>query len=163
MDVLANGKVLYAHVAASPNNKLVLIGSTGYGVVGDCLTGQAAPTTTAMPTAVLTHSSGKVLVAWGSTTPTSNFVYSYPVDQTSNAFGTPVAAFNDGGVFVNGPSALAEDAISTDVYVANALSTMNTIERFSFDATTQTLKSKNMHFGPNIYTRCVAAMKAIRE
>lgn len=163
LDTLSNGKILLSHAAATPNNKLILISKSGYATTADCLNTQAAPTTTAMPTAVLTHSSGKVLVSWGSTTAASNFVYSYPVNATTNAFGTPVAAFSDNGVLVNGPTAMTEDAFNGDVYVANGLSTMNTIERFSFDSTAGTLTSKSVRFGPNIYTRCVSAMKAIRE
>lgn len=161
--MLSNGKVLFSHAAATPNNKLVLISSTGYATTADCLGTQAAPTTTAMPTAVLAHSSGKVLVSWGSTTAASNFVYSYPVNATTNAFGTPVAAYSDNGVLVNGPTTLAEDPLNGDVYVANGLSTMNTIERFSFDSTAGTLTPRSIRFGPNLYTRCVSAMKAIRE
>ncbi len=163
LDTLANGKVIYANSAATPNNKLVLITPAGYVGTADCLASQAAPTTTALPTAVLTHSSGKLLAAYGSTTAASNFIYSYPINMTTNAFGTAVAAFSDSGVLVNGPSALAEDAYNGDVYVANALSTMNTIERFSFDPAAGTLTSRSVRMGPSIYTRCVSAMKAIRE
>jgi len=163
IETLPNGKVVFAHSAATPNNKIDLISSTGYATSADCLSNQVAPTTLAMPTALLAHSSGQLLAAYGSTTAASNFIYSYPINQTTNSFGTAVAAYNDSGVIVNGPSAMAEDLATGDVFVANALSTLNTIERFSLNTSTGVLTSRSQHFGPSVYTRCVSAMKVIKE
>jgi hypothetical protein len=163
LDVLSNGKVIFTHSAASPNNKFELISASGYSATTDCLGSQAAPTTLAMPTAVLVHSSGKVLVAYGSMTPASNFVYTYPINATTNVISTAISAYSDSGILVNGPSALAEDQNSTDVFVANALSTMNTIERFSYNSTTGILTPASGRLGPNVYTKCVSAMKVIKN
>lgn len=158
-----SGKVIFAHAAATPNNKVDVISATGYNLTTDCLGGVAVANTLALPSALLLHSSGRLLVATGSTTAASNIIYSYPYNDTTSALGTAVSAYADSGVLINGPSALTEDPVNADVYVANALSTMNTIERFSYDPTAQTLTSRGQRLGPSVYTRCVSAMKAVRE
>jgi hypothetical protein len=164
IETLPNGKVIFAHSAASPNNKLDLVVAAGYAAAPDCLATQAAPDTFGMPTAIIVHSTGNVLVAYGSTTAASNYVYAYPINQTTNVIGTPIASFKDSGVVLNGSSALAEDPNTTDVFVANALSSLNTIERFSYVPATGILTNiPSKRIGPNVYTRCVAAMKAIKE
>lgn len=161
---LPNGKILFAHSAATPNNKLALISSTGYATTADCLTSQAAPNTTAMPSALLFHSSGKLLAAYGSSTASSNFVYAYDVDMIANTISNPTAAFNDAST-VNGPSAIAEDPTTGEVYVANGNQNFNTIEKFTFDPTTKLLSRVpgQPFLGSQIYTRCVSDMKVLTE
>jgi hypothetical protein len=159
VSTLSNGKILYTHAAATPNNKFGIISSTGYAAAGDCLASQAAPTTTALPTASLVLPSGNVLVSYGSTTAASNFIYSYDINVSTNAISNVTAAYTD-FANVDGPSAMALDPETGDVFVANALNTYNTIERFSYDGTTQLLTKEGStpYIPANVYTRCVSAM-----
>lgn len=156
---LSNGKIIFSHAAATPNNKIGIIASTGYSTTADCLSVQAAPTTTAMPTAVLVHSSGKIITAWGSTTSASNFIYSYDLDATTNTWSNPVASYTDFSI-VNGISAIVEDKGTGDVYVANGASTHNNIERFKFDSTTKVLTRVGVvpYIGTSLFTKCVSSM-----
>lgn len=157
--VFPNGKILYSHAAATPNNKIALISSAGYAVAGDCLAAQGGPTTVALPTGVLIHSSGKTLVSYGSTTSASNFIYSYDVNSTANTISNALSAFYDPAV-VNGPSAMTEDPYTQYIYVANGLSTSNTIERFSLNPNgTLTRLSSKPFVGNSLYTRCISALK----
>jgi hypothetical protein len=161
---LPNGKILYTHANTSPNNKTVLIGANGYTAAGDCLSSQAAPVTTSLPTASLLHSSGKLLIAYGSTTATSNSIYSYDLNQTTNAFSGATLAYTDYGI-VNGPSAMAEDPVTGDVYVANATSTFNTIEKFTFNSSTGVLtRATTLPFVQNsVFSRCVTGMAVMEK
>ena len=131
-------KIVYTHAAATPNNKMVVISATGYAAAVNCLGVQAAPSTTALPTRALFHSSGKLLVAYGSTTAASNFIYSYDFNGTTGAISNATAVYDDGGVTINGPSSMAEDTDNN-----------NAMTRF---------------IGPafitySVYTRCVADMR----
>jgi hypothetical protein len=157
----SSGKIVYTHAAASPNNKIGVIKSTGYTAAADCLSGTAAPTTTALPTRAMFHSSGKLLVSFGSTTLTSNFIYSYDFNETTGAISNPVSVFDDNSI-VNGPSAIAEDPDTGDIFVANVTSTFNTIERFTFSNNTMTRVSGNTFIPYQIYTRCVADLKVMK-
>ncbi len=160
----STGRVLFGHQAASPNNHIGFVAATGYqGNAADCLptTKIAAPTATAIVTHFLLHSSGKLLVSYGSTTAASNFVYAYDFDETNGASpmtGATQAYFNS--TYVNGASAMAEDTQTGNVFVANALSTLNTIEKFSFNSTTKTLTrvGSSPFIGSQLFTRCVADM-----
>lgn len=160
VDMLSNGKVIYIHATASPNNKIVLIASGGYTVAGDCLGSQAAPTTTALPTGLIQHPSGKWLVSYGSTTAASNLIYSYDINETTNVFSNASSAFFDTSV-VNGPSAIAVNPDTGTVFVANALSTFNTIEAFTLNGSTLSRLGTAPFAGPNIYTRCVSSMQVL--
>jgi hypothetical protein len=158
---LANGKLIFAHAGTTPDNKLGIISANGYGSASDCLNGTsiAAPTTTALPTSMILHSSGKLLVAYGSTTVASNSIYAYDVDATANTVTLPVNAYSNTGI-INGPSAIVEDPTTRAVYVANALSTMNTIEKFTFDSTSKTLTrvGSSPFINSNLFTRCINSM-----
>ncbi len=160
--VYPNGKTLYAHAAASPNNKLGLISSTGYASSADCLAASAAPTTTALPTKILVHSSGDTLVSYGSTTAASNFIYSYNVNSLTNTITSPAPAWTDYTI-VNGPTTMTEDPSTGNVFVANGTSTFQTIEQFSYDSTSKTLtRIGATPFMPaSIYTRCVTDMQVL--
>jgi hypothetical protein len=110
---LPDGKIVYAHSAATPNNKAAVISASGYAAAGNCLAAQAAPATTALPSAVAYHQlSGKLLVAYASTTSASSVVYSYDIDLTSGAISNPVAnlvaAWTDCGI-VYGASKMIVD------------------------------------------------------
>lgn len=157
---LSNGKIIFAHAAATPNNKIGVISTNGYSVAGDCLAATAAPVTTALPSALLVHSSGQLLVGYASTTLASNFIYAYDVNATSGAITGATQAFNNVGV-VYGPTAIAEDTETGDVYIANG--GFNSIEKFTYNSTTKQLSlSGSVSFVyPQIYSRCVAGMKVI--
>ncbi len=157
MTTLSNGKILYAHAAATPNNKFGVIAATGYSVSADCLSSQTAPSTTALPTGIMMHTSGKILVAYGSTTAGSNYVYSYDINPTTNAISNTAVAFSDSTI-INGPSAMALDSSSGNVYVANALSTSNTIEKFTYASGALTRVGTSPYIPSQIYTRCVTSM-----
>lgn len=159
--VHSSGKIVYTHAAATPNNRFGVISSTGYAAAPDCLSGTAGPTTTALPTRALFHSSGKLLISYGSTTAASNFIYSYDFNGTSGAVTNPVAVFNDNSI-VNGPSTMVEDPDSGDVFVANVTSTFNTIERFNFSSNLLTRVSGNTFIPYSVYTRCVSDMKVMK-
>lgn len=156
---LPNGKILFAHAAASPNNRIGIISQLGYATTADCLASVAAPATTALPTSLLVHTSGKLLVTFGSTTATSNFIYAYDVDATANTITGATAAYPTNTV-VNGPTAMTEDRTTAAVFVANGTSTFNTIEKFTFNASTKLLtRQGSVPFIPGgVFTRCVTGM-----
>ena len=158
----SNGKIVYTHAAATPNNKIGVVASNGYSVVGDCLSGTAGPTTTALPTKAIFHSSGKLLVAYGSTTLTSNFIYSYDFNATTGALSNATAVYSDNGAIVNGPSTMVEDPDTGDVFVANATSTYNTIEKFNFVSNSLVRASGATFIPYSAYTRCVSDMKVMQ-
>ena len=160
--VFPNGKILYSHAGASPNNKIGLISATGYATSSDCLTASAAPATTALPSKILILSSGDTLVAYGSTTTASNFVYSYNVDSIANTISGATPAWTDYTI-INGPSAMTQDSDTGDVFIANGNATFQTIEKFSYNSSTKLLtRIGSTPFMPaSIYTRCVTDMQAL--
>lgn len=160
--VLNNGKIVYAHAAATPNNKIGVISAAGYAAASDCLSAQTAPTTLAMPTSLVYHSSGKLLASYASTTAASNFVYAYDVSEVTGALTLPVSALNDISL-VNGPSAMAENPATGEVFIANGNSSFNTVERFTFNPASKTLtRVGSLPFlAPQAYTRCIADMKVL--
>ena len=161
IDTLSNGKIIFTHASAAPNNRLNLVSSSGYTSAADCLAGTAITPTTALPTAVIVHSSGKVLVATGSTTAGSNLIQTYPVNATTNAIGAATTSFADESI-VNGPTAMVEEPVTTDVFVANGSG--STIERFKYDSTTSLMTQiPSLRISDFAYTRCVSAMKVIKE
>jgi hypothetical protein len=154
---LPGGKLVLAHAAATPNNKLMMVSAGGYAVAGDCLTTVAAPITTSLPSALLQHSSGKLIAAWGSSTLSSNLITGYDVTPASSTINGAVSAYTNTAV-INGPSALAEDVSTGTVYVANGV--YSNIEKFSFDSSSKTLtRVGNTPFIPSsVYTKCISGM-----
>jgi len=161
MAVHSSGKIVYTHAAATPNNKLGVISTTGYATAADCLASQAAPTTTALPTRALFHPDGKLLVSYGSATIASNFIYSYDFNGSTGALSNATAVFSDGGTLINGPSTMTVDPDSTDLFVANVTSTYNTVERFSFANNVLTRVGTQPFIPYGIYTRCISDMKVM--
>lgn len=127
-----SGNIFMLHAAASPNNQINIISSTGYVSAADCLGVAEGPTANHYPTAILYHSSGKMLVAYANTTGPIHQIYQY--DVTATTMTNPVVAYNDRFV-VQGPVSMAELADKT-VLVASGASTFNTVEHFSYDTTT---------------------------
>lgn len=156
---LPSGKIVFVHANTSPNKKIAVISSSGYSGAGSCLAGVTIPTTTAMPTAVLREQgSSHVLVAAGSSTPSSNFIQSYLVNDSTGAISAPVAAWTDYG-YVSAPSVMIQDQSTAAIYVANARSTFNSVERFTYNPTSRTLERNDPTFLKNsLYTRCIAGL-----
>jgi hypothetical protein len=156
---LSGGKLLFSHAAASPNNKIGMISSTGYLAAPDCLTTQAAPFTTSLPTSMLMHSSGKLLVAFGSTTSASNVIMSYTVSESGNSISGATTAYSNQSVVI-GPSAMTEDTATGIVYIASATVGAESINAFSFDSSSGVLtRIGSTPFIPqNQYIRCVSGM-----
>jgi hypothetical protein len=144
------------HAAATPNNKIGLIKSTGYSVVGDCLSALAGPTVNHYPTAGILLSTGRLLVAYSNTTGPVNEIYTYPISATTISAGT--SAFNNVSV-LSGVTAMAEMP-DGKLLVASATSTFNTIEQFTYDTTTNTLArvGSSAFIPSSIYTRSISAL-----
>lgn len=154
IELPTSGKLLFTHAAATPNNRLGMLSADGT----TCLTGTAGPITTSLPTDLMLHSSGRLLVAYGSATAASNVIYSYVVDETLNTL-TPYQSYTN-SAFVNGPTRMAEDPVTGDVYIANGASTLNNIEKFNYNSTTMAL-TRPMNY-PFIQfsgsTKCISGM-----
>ena len=154
IELPSSGKLLFTHAGATPNNRIGMLSADGT----TCLTGSAGPLTTSLPTDIMQHSSGRVLVAYGSATAASNLIYSYVIDETLDTFTGSLSYSNSS--FVNGPTRMAEDPETGDVYIANGTSTLNNIEKFSYNSTTMALtRTQNYPFiqysGP---TKCISGM-----
>jgi hypothetical protein len=152
------GKILMAH-AGTGAARLALISAAGYAATGDCLAVAASPLATSMPTALLQHPSGDILVAYGNPLSSGNFIYSYRVNETTNTISAGTVAYSNSSV-VMGPSAMAVDPSTGDVFVANAASTFNSIEKFTYDSTTQKLtRVGSLPFvQQQLATRCVSGL-----
>ncbi len=152
------GKILLAH-AGTGASRLAMISANGYAATTDCLATIAAPVATAMPTAMVRHPSGDVLVAYGSATTSSNYIYSYKVNETTNVINSATLAYFEPSI-VMGASAMSVDPDTGDVFVANGANTFNSIEKFTYNATTQTLARVGSapHISPSVFTRCVSGL-----
>ncbi len=156
---MPDGKIIYAHAAATPNNKIGVITASGYSIAANCLASQAAPTTTALPTAVAYHQlSGKLLVAYASTVSASNVVYSYDYNTSSGAISNPIEAWNDFAI-VYGASEMIVDQSTGFIYIANGASTYNNIEKFSISNGVLTKVGTLPFINTGIYTRCIAGLE----
>lgn len=157
---LPNGKIVFTHAAVSPNNITGVIVNTGYSIAANCNAGQAAPVATALPTSALYEPlSGKLLVAYGSATTTSNLIYSYTINQTTGVISLPVVAWNDNSI-VLGPSRMSVDPTNGAVFVANGAATLNNIEKFTLDSAGVLTKVGTTPFiRTSVYTRCITSME----
>jgi hypothetical protein len=148
--------IVYLHAATSPNNKIGMIKPTGYSVAGDCLFATSGATANHFPTAALLHSSGKLLVAYSSSTGPVSEVYSYPITATDIGAGT--SAFNNPGVLY-GVTAMAE-LPNGHVLISSAASGFNSVDEFSYDPTTQALTrvGNAALILPNAYSRSISSL-----
>jgi len=174
MAQLGNGNIVYAHAAASPNNKLALISASGYATAGDCKAAQAAPQTTTYPTAMVYISSVKqLLVAYGGSTVTAgiNSIQVYDMDETANTFGTATAVYDLAGYPATYPyqlfgiSAMAFDPVDNSLYVTTTTSTAATavnyaIEKFTYNSTTKSMTRVGSlpFYNYGIDTKCISSM-----
>lgn len=156
-----NNNIIYTHAAASANNKTVMIKPNGYTIAGDCLssvTGTASANH--LPTgAVLYYNYGgasRLLVAYGNNTGFVHEIYTYPVSSTTISAGTS-AYMNTTNL--QGASAMAMLPDGT-VLVAMAASTLNSVQRFTYDTTLNTLSlaSGSTFIPTDLYTKSISAL-----
>ncbi|MEO5666545.1 MAG: hypothetical protein ABIR96_00655 [Bdellovibrionota bacterium] len=154
VELPATGKILFTHAGATPNNRLGLLSADGT----TCLTGIAGPVTTSLATDMLMHSSGNVLVAYGSTVAGSNMIYTYTVDETLNTI-SGIQSYSN-ATYINGPTRMAEDKVTGDVYIANGATALSNIEKFHFNTATKALtRAQNFpYIQLSGTTRCVSGM-----
>jgi len=171
---LGNGNLVYAHAAASPNNKLAIISASGYASAADCKATQAAPQTTTYPTAMVYISSVKqLLVAYGGAAVTTgiNSIQVYDMDETTNTFGAPTALYDLAGYPATYPyqlfgiSAMTFDPVDNSLYVATAITTATTavnyaIEKFTYNSTTKTMTRVGSapFYNYGIDTKCISSL-----
>ncbi|CAN5562220.1 hypothetical protein BH10BDE1_BH10BDE1_29090 [soil metagenome] len=158
--LLPNGKIVFTHAAATPNNLVGIISSTGYASAANCLSGTAAPTTTSLPTSSLyVPSAAKLLVAYGSSTATSNVIQSYDVDLAAGSLSNEVEAFNDQTI-VSGPTRMVQDASTGFIFVANGSSGLNNVEKFTLAGDGTLTKVGTVPFvTSSVYTRCITSLE----
>ena len=164
---LPNSKYIFAHAAATPNNRVVLINNTnGYSASADCSSAVAAPATTTYPTAMAyippatSPGSGFLLVAYSSSTANQDYIYAYDVNETTGAISGATKAYENPSV-LRGISAMTYDSSTGTIYVSNGSTTLaNSIEKFTFASSTKTMtRTGTVPFaGTSLYTKCITSM-----
>lgn len=170
----ANTNNRIQHVTSGPNghiiaiqpflaqNRIIMVNREGYNLSGDCKAIQAAPTTNHYPTALLYHTSGKLIVGYGHNVAGAPIheVYSYDVSDSAG-FSNAVTAWSNLSV-IQGASAIAEQVDDHSVLISSAAAGFNTIEKFTFDSTTGVLTRVGTTplIQPSVYTRSVSAILA---
>jgi hypothetical protein len=151
-----SGTIVYLHDAATPNNKIGLVKSSGYAVAADCLSSQTGPTVNHYPTAGIVLSTGRLLVAYSNTTGPVNEVYTYPISATAISAGT--SAFNNASVLA-GVTAFAEQS-DGKILVASGSSTYNTIDQFTYDTAANTLAhvGTTAYISASVYTKSISSL-----
>lgn len=157
VEIGPNGSVFMVHAAASTNNQTNIIASGGYFVAGDCLTAKDGATANHYPTTALYHTaSGDMLIAYGNNTGAVHQIYGY--DATVNSLTGDTLAYNSTSVLqgINDMIEMPDGSILASA----AASTFNTIEKFTYDATSKTLTrvGTTSFIGPTLYTRSVSAI-----
>lgn len=149
-------QIVYTHGAASPNNLINVINPLGYSQASDCYASTTGPTANSIPTSIMWHGSGYVLVSFGSTTGPTQNIYSYTV--AANSIGGATLAAQDPNT-ISGVSYMAEMP-DTTVLISNADANYNSVEQFSFDPTTQTMThvGSNSFIYPSLYTKSISAI-----
>lgn len=164
---LPNSKYIFAHAAATPNNRVVLINNTnGYSTNADCSSAVAAPATTTYPTAMVyippatSPGSGFLLVAYSSSTANQDYIYAYDVDESTGVISGATKAYENPSV-LRGISAMTYDSSTGGIYVANGATILaNSIEKFTFNSTTKTMTRQGTtpFAGTSLYTKCITSM-----
>ncbi|WP_413291781.1 hypothetical protein ACLSU7_10210 [Bdellovibrio sp. HCB185ZH] len=164
---VSNSKYIFAHAAATPNNRVVFVNNVnGYSASADCSSAVAAPATTTYPTAMVyipsttTANAGYLLVSYSSSTAAQDYIYAYDVNETTGVISGATKAYENSSV-LRGISAMTYDSSSGGVFVANGSTTLaNGIERFTFDATSKTLTRVGAvpFAGTSLYTKCITGM-----
>jgi hypothetical protein len=146
--------IIYAHAAASPNNKIGMISSSGYSATTNCITAVTGPTANHYPTSLLMQSSSTLFVAYNNTTGPVYEIDSYPVTATS--IGSATQIYSDLSVLqgITSMVMLPDGSIA----VASMASTFNTIEQFTYSSGTLTHVGSTPLIPASVYTRSVSAM-----
>lgn len=152
-----SGSIFYGHAAASPNNKIGVISSSGYASAANCLAATAGPSATHFPTSLLYHSSGKLFASFGHNTGPVHEVYQYNV--TASSIGGAVSVFNNTSV-LQGASAMAEMPDGS-ILIANAATSFGNIERYTYDGTSLTRVGNTPYIPASVYTKSVSAILAL--
>lgn len=168
MAMLSNGKVVFTHAAASPNNRMGVITSTGFSTGTDCAA-TAAPSASYYPTAMIyipsktVPNEGQLLVGYSpnaAATIGADAIIAYDVNETTGAITLVGDAFRDATI-LKGISAMAYDSASNIVYAANGSTSQgNTIEKFSWNPTTKTLTrlGGSPFVGVTADSKCITSM-----
>lgn len=157
------GDILYAHsfTGASTNNRIGM--TTGSAAAAStCYNGVAAPTTASYPTSMVYIPSLKhLLVAYSSSTVANNQIWQYTIDETAHTITAAGAAAYTNASVLNGPTAMAYDSETGEIYVANGTTAFaNSIEKFTYDSTAKTLtRVGTVPFSaPTINHNCINSM-----
>jgi hypothetical protein len=176
---LGNGNLVYLHAAAS-QNRFGIISAAGYATVADCKAAQSAPVPTAFPvTATYDSAAKRLLVAYAGTTVATdvNSIYSYLIDESTNAISDPQKIY-DANLYpatypylLYGISEMVLDEKTQSLYVATAVNTATTvvnyaIEKFSYstsktgiDNTKVLTRVGSTPFYPyGIDTKCISSL-----
>jgi hypothetical protein len=157
------GDILYAHsfTGISTNNRIGM--TTGSAAAASiCYQGVAAPTTASYPTSMVYIPSMKhLLVAYSSSTVANNQIWQYTVDETAHTITAAASAAYSNASVLNGPTAMAYDGTTGEVYVANGTTAFpNAIEKFSYDPTAKALtRVGTVAFStPTVNHNCINSM-----
>ena len=160
IELPSTGKMLYAHAGVG-QARLGMISATGYDSTNTatCLTATSSPVATAYPTAILRHSSGNVVVSYGSATATSNFVYTHDVSESGDTIGAGTQSYSN-ILYVYQPSKMVEDPTNGDILVANTNAALQTVERFSYNTSTfaMTRATGNSFILNSNFTKCISGL-----
>lgn len=160
---LPNDFVFFANGNAG-FTKVGVIGSAGYSAVADCksaISFTTTPAPAAQPTAAV-YVAGtdpyQVLVSTASTTAGNDQIWLFTVNSSTGVVSYVKSLYNN-TAYLRGISAMAYDSTSNSLYVANgATIATNTIEKFSYDSSAQTLTRSGTFFAANADTQCINSM-----
>ncbi len=176
---LSNGNLVYLH-AATGQNRFGIISAAGYVTAADCKAAQTAPAATAFPVAATYDSATKRLIvayAGASVAAELNSIYSYLIDETTNAISDPQKIY-DANMYpatypylLYGVSEMVLDEKDQNLYISTAVNNATTvvnyaIEKFSYkSAKVGTENTKvlarvgNTPFYPyGVDTKCISSM-----
>ncbi len=142
--------IFMAHAAAG-ENQINVISSTGYAAAADCLGYTDAPAATDYPTAMIYHSSGKMLVSYCNDATLTHRIYSY--DVTNATINNASKIFDDNSV-LQGMTSMVE---MPDATILVASTTFGTVERFTYGAG-KLIKATSTFLSPSQETASVSGM-----
>lgn len=167
---LPNNQILFTHAGGATNNRLAIVDKDGYDATTDCKSAytfsaadsSTSPATVAVPTAAVlipNTSPYQLIVATTATVASHDQLWLFTINPTTNAITYVKSLYNDGS-FVKGATAMTYDSTDNSLYVANgSIALGNSIEKFTYDSTTQTLlRTTSTFLGLNFETQCINSM-----
>lgn len=176
---LTNGNLVFLH-AATGQNRIGIISSSGYSVVGDCKTGVSAPNASSFPVAGFYDSANaKLIVAYAgsSTADNINTIYAYDVDENNNTITNPQEIYDSNGYpttypyLLYGVTHMSYDSTTGHIYVATAVNTATTIQNYAIEkfaynpsqigssnTTVLTRAGSTPFFDYGVDTKCISSM-----